>query len=223
MNSAPEALRFAAVAIDVVVFGVHEGKLCVLLAPVNRPPFYENREAFVGGLIEVQETADEAASWHLSQKAGLTKLYIEQLYTLSALQRDPRNRVISIAYLGLVPPSVVDTYTFADNRWCPVAKLPQLAYDHDEIAARALARLRGKLSYTTIVQYLLPPTFTLTELQQTYEIVLGRELDKRNFRKKILALDILKPTGDSQEGVKNRPAALYRFATPQVLELSPMV
>ena len=223
MHKAPERLRFAAVAVDVVVFGIKDGKLCVYLGLVNRPPHYSNVEAFIGGLIEVGETAEDALKRHLTHKTNLPALYTEQLYTFSAIERDKRNRVISVSYFGLVRPEACDRETPVGVRWCPVNKLPKLAYDHKEIFAVALERLRAKLAYTTMVQCLLPKTFTLTQMQEVYELVLERTLDKRNFRKKILSLDIIAETGEVQAGVKNRPAALYRFTSEKIKELSPIV
>jgi 8-oxo-dGTP diphosphatase len=218
-QKAPEKLRFAAMAVDVVLFAVVEGKLSVLLGTVNRPPYYTNVEAFIGGLIESEETAETALERHLKSKTELKKIYTEQLYTFSDLNRDTRNRVISISYLGLVRPGALGADLASGLRWCPVRSLPKLAYDHTQMFGVAMNRLKGKISYTNIAQYLLPKEFTLSELQAVYELILSQEVDKRNFRKKILALDLVVETGDMQQGVKNRPAALYRFATEKLTEL----
>lgn len=218
-----DALHFAAVAIDLVVFGIKDGKLCVLLGDVDRPPHYQNIEAFIGGLVKVGETAEDALMRHLNNKTHLRGIYTEQLYTFSAIERDKRSRVISVSYLGLVRPDVCAAPLPDDLRWCPVSKLPALAYDHNEIFKVALTRLQGKLSYTTIAQFLLSRHFTLTELQEVYELILKKELDKRNFRKKILSLEVVEDTGETQEGVKNRPAALYQFKKEKVIELSSIV
>ncbi len=216
---APERLRFAAVAVDVVVFGIRDGELCVLLEIVNRPPHYSKIEAFIGGLIEIDETAEDAVVRHLRDKAGLRDVYTEQLFTFSKLDRDKRNRVISVGYIGFVPPVRVEANPSATTQWCPAKKLSALAYDHNEMFRMALQRFRGKLSYTTIAQFIVSKEFTLSELQTVYELVYDRPLDKRNFRKKILALDVVKETGNMQEGVKNRPAALYIFKTKELTEL----
>jgi len=223
MKKAPERLRFAAVAVDAVIFGIKDGELCVYLGTVNRPPYYVNIEAFIGGLVEVGETAEVALTRHLASKTHLPHIYTEQLYTFTALERDARNRVISISYLGLVRPGVCEQEAASGLRWCPIGKLPKLAFDHKEIFTIAIERLRGKLSYTNLAQFLLPKEFTLTQLQEVYELVLLREIDKRNFRKKILSLGIIEETGKTQEGVKNRPAALYRFKSLKLKELSPIV
>ena len=219
MKKAPEKLRFAAMAVDIVVFGIIDGELCALVAPVNRPPHYVNILGFLGGLIDAEETAEEACDRLLLEKGGLRNVYREQLYTFSAVERDQRNRVVSVAYLGLVRPEVAVNYEHEEASFVPVQDLQGLAYDHDEMLLVALGRLRGKLSYTTIAQYLLPKQFTLSELQAVYELILHKNFDKRNFRKKILSLDIVKDTGLVQEGVKNRPAALYEFTNKKLQEL----
>ncbi len=218
-KKAPENLRFAVVAVDVVVFAVVEGKLSVLLGEVNRPPYYTNIEAFIGGIINSEETAEEALLRHIATKTNLKKLYTEQLYTFTDIERDPRSRVVSVSYLGLLRPELIEAELASGLRWCPVKQLPDLAYDHNQMYKTAIDRLRGKVSYTTIAQFLLPKEFTLSELQNTYELILGKEVDKRNFRKKILALDIVDETGEMQSGVKNRPAALYRFKSEKLTEL----
>lgn len=219
MKKAPESLRFAVMAVDIITFAFIEGVLYGLVSPVNRPPHYINTTGFLGGIVDAKETAEEASTRVLKQKATLDKIYLEQLYTFSAVERDKRNRVVSVAYLALVRPEVARTYQHADARFVPVKQLTKLAYDHDEMLLSALGRLRGKLTYTTIAQYLLPKQFTLSELQNVYEVILQKEIDKRNFRKKILALDIVRETGKMQEGVKNRPAALYEFTSQKIKEL----
>ncbi len=220
MKKAPERLRFAVMAIDAVVFSFIDGKLYALVGPIHRPPHYSNTQGFLGGIIDADETTEQASVRILKEKGGLEKIYLEQLYTFSAVERDKRNRVVSVAYLGLVRPDIAERYEHRDAKFVPVATLKKLAYDHDEMLLTALTRLRGKLTYTTIAQHLLPKQFTLSELQTVYEVVLQKELDKRNFRKKLLALGIVKETGRMQEGVKNRPAALFEFTSKQLTELS---
>jgi len=219
MKKAPDKLRFAVMAVDAVVFGFVDEKLCALVSPVNRPPEYVNIPGFLGGIVDSKETAEEACDRVLREKGGLKQVYSEQLYTFSAVERDKRNRVVSVAYLALVRPDVAASYEHEEAKFVPVSKLKNLAYDHDEVLLTALGRLQGKLSYTTIAQYLLPRHFTLSELQSVYEVILNKEFDKRNFRKKILALDVVKDTGKVQEGVKNRPAALYKFCSEKIQEL----
>ena len=220
MKSAPKQFRFAAVAVDVVVFGFNQdGTLCVLTDVVNRPPQYVNLRGFPGGMVTAQENTEEAAARILAEKVALTPAYLEQLYTFSAVERDRRNRVVSVAYVGCVRPDVVATYHHQTAAFVPVHRLKGLAYDHDEMLLVALQRLAAKLSYTTLAQFLLPRHFTLTELQTVYERVTGQTFDKRNFRKKILALNVVKDSGRKEEGVQNRPAALYTFVKQKLTEL----
>jgi len=220
MNKAPQKLRFAVMAVDAIVLGFVDGQLCGLVSNVNRPPHYVNLQGFLGGIVDEKENALEACTRVLKTKGNLDKVYLEQLYTFSDVQRDKRNRVVSVAYLGLVRPAVTAMYTHPEASFVPIKKLKQLAYDQSEMLQMTLTRLQGKLSYTTVVQHLLPPHFTLSQLQDVYEIILRKEFDKRNFRKKILAAGVIRDTGNMQEGVKNRPAALYTFSSKKVEELS---
>lgn len=219
MKKAPEQFRFAAIAVDTVVLAIVDDQLYGLVSPVDQPPHYVDVPGFLGGMVTTKETAEEACGRILQEKGDLSKVYLEQLYTFSDVNRDKRNRVVSVAYLGLVRPDVSKSYEHAEASFRPLKELKNLAYDHDEMLRSALRRLAGKLSYTTIAQYLLPRHFTLTQLQRVYEIIRGREVDKRNFRKKILALDIIRDTGNVEEGVKHRPAALYEFVEQKVTEL----
>ncbi|MEK7639272.1 MAG: NUDIX domain-containing protein [Patescibacteria group bacterium] len=223
MQKAPEQFRFAVMAVDVIVLAFVDGKLCGLVSEVNRPPHYTNRQGFLGGIVDEKENAEEASERILKQKGNLTKVFLEQLYTFSDVHRDKRNRVVSVAYLGLVKPDIASSYRHKTAKFVPIKELKDLAYDHTEMLATALRRLQGKMAYTSISQYLLADHFTLSELQSVYEIILKKPLDKRNFRKKILALNIIEETGTMQEGVKNRPAALYKFKSKQVTELSLIV
>ncbi len=220
MNKAPLKNRFAALAADVVVFGLVDKKLHVLIDDINRPPHYCNKLGFLGGLVEPSETAEDTVERILFEKAGLKNMYTEQLYTFSKVARDLRNRVVAVAYIGFMTPDQVLSYTHESARFVPVTSLKNLAYDHDEMLKVAIKRLTGKLAYTTIAQYLLPNHFTLSELQNVYEVLLKKEIDKRNFRKKILALQVIEETGAMQEGMQNRPAALYRFKNSRLQQLS---
>ena len=219
MEKAPEHFRFAAMAIDAVIFGFVDRELCALISPVNRPPHYVNVHGFLGGLVDAKENAEEACIRVLREKGNLEKVYIEQLYTFSGINRDKRNRVVSVAHLGLIRPDDAQSYTHKEALFVPVKNIGKLAYDHNEMLQVALHRLQGKIVYSTIAQFLLPRRFTLTELQEVYEKILKKDFDKRNFRKKILSLDILKDTGTIQEGVQNRPPALYEFTSQKFKEL----
>lgn len=223
MKKAPDNIRFAVMAVDVPVYGFIDGELCGLVSNVNRPPHYVNVMGFIGGIVDAKESAEESSVRILKEKGNLKQVYLEQLYTFSEVNRDKRNRVVSVAYLGLVRPDVAATYSHPEAKFVPVKKLVNLAYDHDQMHKMAIKRLQGKLAYSTIAQFLLPRHFTLTELQAVYETILNKELDKRNFRKKVLALGIVKETGRMQEGVKNRPAALYEFTEQKLKELDLLV
>jgi len=207
------ALRFAVLAIDVALFAVLDRRLSVLLIPVDRPPHFLNTRGLPGGLIAPEETAEQAVARHLRDKAEVSGVYVEQLATFSRVDRDPRGRVVSVAYLGLMPAEQAAAVPLAlGQRWVPVEEAKHLAYDHDDILAAACERLRARLGYSTIARHLLPREFTLTELQQTYETVCGRAFDKRNFRKKLLEAGIVRPTGRMRTGQPSRPAELHRFA-----------
>jgi 8-oxo-dGTP diphosphatase len=142
------------------------------------------------------------------------RLYVEQLYTFGAIERDPRERVISVAYFALVKlddHSIRAATDASDAAWFGVDELPPLAFDHESIVELALERLRGKVRYRPIGFELLPPKFTLSELQALYETVLGTELDKRNFRKRVLAMNLLEELDEVETDVAHRAARLYRF------------
>lgn len=223
MKQAPEKFRFAALAVDVLVFGIINNELHILVGLVNRPPHYVGVYGFLGGMITATETADDACARIVKEKGNLEQVYFEQLYTFSDVQRDKRNRVVSVAYIGFVRPDVAKSYTNTQANFVPLSKLKRLAYDHSEMLQVALKRLQGKLSYTTIARYLLPNNFTLSELQEVYEIVLDKKFDKRNFRKKILGLDILTDTHKLKKGTQNRPAVLYAFKSSKLIELELLI
>jgi 8-oxo-dGTP diphosphatase len=213
--------QHALVAVDVAVFTLSGGALHCLLVQVKEGSF-AGRWAFPGGLVRAGESLDEAAEREVFELTGLRQSYIEQLYTFGKPERDPARRVVSASYLALVPTTVAlsPAPRYADIRWFAADKLPPLAYDHDQVGRMALARLRSKLQYTNIVYSLLPKEFTLSELQEVYETILHRRLDRRNFRKKILALGLLKQLPRKRRGT-HRPATLYAFKQkrPMVIEM----
>lgn len=177
------------------------------------PPF-EGKWALPGGFVRVDETLDEAARRELEEETGLRKIFLEQLYTFADVDRDPRERVVSVAYYALVNLRDHQVHAATDARdagWFGVHDVPSLAFDHAEILRTALERLRGKLRYQPVGFELLPRKFTLSELQHLYELVLERTLDKRNFRKRVLAMDLLEETDEVQQDVAHRAARLYRF------------
>jgi 8-oxo-dGTP diphosphatase len=213
MSKSVKKYKFAVIATDVVILGMDNGELKVLLIKMKKSP-YADAWAAPGGLVGGGESVDAAAGRILREKTGVANVYLEQLYTFGKVNRDPFGRVVSVAYFALLPDAGIKLKTtdeYVDVRWFSVADQPKLAYDHKEIIACAVKRLRSKLEYTNIVYGLLPAEFTLGALQKTYEIILGRELDKRNFRKKILSLGLVMKTEKRTAGEPNRPAVLYRF------------
>lgn len=206
----PHKLHFAILAVDVVLFTIIDNELKVLLIKVHIPPYFIDRQGLPGGLIHPQEEATKAAERHLKDKGGINNTYLEQLYTFSAVNRDPRGRVVSVAYLGLIPAKKAQVNK-EEVEWVAIHRRAELAYDHDEIIRTAVARLRAKIEYTNIIANLLPREFTLSELQNVYEVILGKKLDKRNFRKKILSLNLIKDTGRKKREGAHRPAQLYQF------------
>lgn len=202
-----------ALATDCVIFGVDDAGLQVLLIERGLPPF-EGKWALPGGFVHEGESVDAAARRELEEETGLAGAFLEQLYTFGEVDRDPRGRVVSVAYYALVRPSEFSVKGATDARraaWFPVAKPPALAFDHRRILEVARERLRSKVRYQPIGFELLPATFTLTQLQTLYETVLERPLDKRNFRKKLLAMDLLVDTGEVQRGAAHRAPRLYAF------------
>lgn len=202
-----------ALTVDCVVFGVDDDELRVLLIQRDIEPFAGDW-ALPGGFVQMDESLDEAARRELREETGIGPVYLEQLYTFGGIDRDPRGRVVSVAYYALVKLSDhrVQAATDArDARWFPVWDTPTLAFDHERVLSVALERLRGKVRYQPIGFELLPAKFTLTQLQRVYEVILERELDKRNFRKKILAMGILVELDEVQQDVAHRAARLYRF------------
>jgi 8-oxo-dGTP diphosphatase len=203
----------AALTVDCVVFGLDDEDLKVMLIQRGLPPF-EGEWALPGGFVRVDETLDDAARRELEEETGLRKVFLEQLYTFGRVDRDPRERVVSVAYYALV--NLVDHRVQAatdarEAAWFPVHDVPSLAFDHASILEVALQRLRGKLGYQPIGFELLPKKFTLSRLQHLYEVVLEQGLDKRNFRKKVLATGLLIETDEVQQDVAHRAARLYRF------------
>ena len=202
-----------AVTVDCVVFGLDDQDLKVLLIQRDIEPF-AGRWALPGGFVKTDETLEESALRELGEETGLTKVFLEQLYTFGNPGRDPRERVVTVAYYALVKllDHKVQAATDARNAaWFAVDDLPKLCFDHDTILDAALKRLQGKVRYQPIGFELLPQKFSLTQLQRMYEIILERTLDKRNFRKKVLSLDILHELDEVEQDVAHRAARLYRF------------
>jgi 8-oxo-dGTP diphosphatase len=201
------------VAVDTVLFAINDGRLQTYLVELRRGPG-RGRWAFPGGLVRKGELLDDAARRELHDSTGLRGAYLEQLFTFGDPSRDPRAHVVSVAYMALIPDvqavsSPCDKY--ANGKWYEVTRLPQLAYDHSQMAAYAVKRLKSKLEYTNIAYALLPKEFTFAEFEELYSLILGRPLDRRNFRRSILAMGMLKCLPHTRRG-PHRPAALYSFA-----------
>lgn len=208
------------VTVDVVIFALREGGLQVLLVRRRRPPC-EGMWAIPGGTIGKREALQAAALRTLEEETGLADVFLEQLYTFGDPGRDARGRVITVSYFAVVPATEAEIRAAEDAervRWWPVYELPPLAFDHGEILSYALTRLQYKLEYTAVGFELLPEEFTLSELQNAYEIVLGEDLDKRNFRRKILGAGVIEPSGSYRSG-EGRPAQLYRYRDDAVAEV----
>lgn len=207
------------VTVDIVIFTLREGDLQVLLVKRKTPPF-EGRWAIPGGFVQHDESLEDAAARVLFEEAGVRDVHIEQLYTFGKVDRDPRGRMVTVAYYALVPaPLALHAGSeTADAQWQSVYALPEMAFDHADIVQYALKRLRYKLEYTAVGFQLLPKAFTLSQLQRAYETVLGERLDKRNFRRRILQARVIEETGEMQSG-EGRPAKLYRYRDDAVAEV----
>ena len=201
-----------ALAVDSVVFGLDATDLKVLL--IQRALEPKHLWALPGGFVHMDETLEVAARREIEEEAGITDAFLEQLYTFGEVERDPRGRVVTVAYYALVKlgDHKIRAATDAEGvAWFALDHLPTLAFDHRHIIEVAHQRLQGKVRYAPIGFELLPPRFTLTQLQRLYEIILGTELDKRNFRKKLLSMDLVVETDEVEQNVRHRAARLYRF------------
>lgn len=202
-----------AVTVDLVIFTIVDNDLKVLLIRRGGEPF-KNRWALPGGFVEIDESLEKAAARELKEEAGVSGVYLEQLYTFGAPKRDPRGRVISVSYFALVDAEQQRIRAASDAteaEWHSVFASPKLAFDHKQILDYAVWRLRNKIEWTTVGYELLPKKFTLSELQRVYEIILQRPVDKRNFRKKILAQGQIRELNETRSDGAHRPAKLYSF------------
>lgn len=205
-----------AVTVDSILFTFQDDDLRTLLIQRRHAPFAD-KWALPGGFVHIDEDLEQAALRELLEETNVSDVYLEQLYTFGRPDRDPRTRVITVAYFALLGVDQVEKLELrgesdaADARWWSIYNLPELAFDHDQILDYALQRLRWKLEWTALGFLLLPGEFTLSELQKVYETVLDEPLDKRNFRRKMLAAGVLEETGNLRGG-DHRPAKLYRFS-----------
>lgn len=205
------------VTVDIVLFTIEGGELKVLLIQRKRPPF-QHMWAIPGGFIRTSETLEEAAERRLFEETNVKGIYLEQLYSFGSPYRDPRARVITVAYYAMISSDRLRLEARAnaeDVGWFNVSTVQELAFDHREIVYRAWERLKEQLKDSNIAFQLLPEKFTLTELQRVYESILANKLDKRNFRKKIVSLGILEETEETKMEGYHRPAQLYAFKERQ--------
>lgn len=203
------------VTVDIVIFTIRNGCLEVLLVQRGHEPF-KNKWAIPGGFIRLSENLEEAAKRVLYEKTSVKDVYLEQIYTFGDPHRYPSARVITVSYIALIRSDDLELaaeegLNIQQISWHPVYNLPPLAFDHKSILSYALKRIRARLEFTPIAFQLLPKKFTLTELQRTYESILNQELDKRNFRKKMVSLGILKELDEYTKESSKRPARLYSF------------
>jgi len=218
----PKQFDRPSVTVDIVVFSIQKNDLKVLLIKRGVWPF-KDMWAIPGGFIKMNEGLEIAAKRELFQETNVKDVYMEQLYTFGAPKRDPRTRVITVSYFALINPEKIEKIQLKaatdakEVKWFSVYSLPKLAFDHKEILNYALKRLRYKLEYSNAVLGLMPEKFTLTDLQKAYELILHKEIDKRNFRKKVLSMNVLKELkGEAMSEGAHRPAQLYSFKDKKI-------
>jgi len=210
-----------AVTVDIVIYTLRGDELKLLLIKRGGKP-YKGKWALPGGFIHMDESLETAARRELEEETGVSGVFLEQLYTYGAPKRDPRERVITVAYYALIPSDRIEIRAASDAEavgWFAMDELPNLAFDHEDILKMAHERLVAKLDYSTLAFQFMPAEFTLTQLQQVYETILQQEMDKRNFRKWILALECIEETGSELRDGRHRPAKLYRVKDPSKVEI----
>jgi len=206
-----------AVTTDIVIFTIRDQQLSLLL--INRgdkdltAPW-----SLPGGMVGAYENLRQCASRELEEQTGVKDVYLEQLYTFGDIEEDPRQRVISVAYYTLIPGERLPREDQAVS-WFAMNKLPSLVPEHEKIVKKARQRLVSKLDYSTIAFQFMQKEFTLGELQTVYETILQENIDKRNFRKRILSLNCIEETGKEQRNGRHRPAKLYRLIDPDKVEI----
>lgn len=207
-------------SVDAVVFGYEKNELKVALIKRKNYPF-KDQWAIPGGFVEGNETVEDAASRELEEETGLKDIYLEQFYVFSKPDRDPRGRIITVAFFALINSEdikLVATQDASNAEWFSAYNMPNLAFDHNQIYQKALESLRISVNVKPIIFELLPKKFTLTELQKLYEQIFNIELEKRNFRRKILKTGFITETNAITRGAQHRPAKLYQFNQNLYLE-----
>jgi 8-oxo-dGTP diphosphatase len=209
-----------AVSVTVLIFTINKGKLEVALIKRVRKPF-DGYWSLPGDILSIETDLEDAARKVLQEKTGIKNVYLEQLYTFGNPERDPRGRVITVAYFALLPHNSFDldkTTSTIHAKWISVNNLPKdVAFDHEEIISYGVERLKNKVEYSNIAHGLLPDKFRLSDLQKIYEIILNKKLDKRNFRKRMTSLKLVEPTKEIYKLGNHRPALLYKFSTKQLM------
>lgn len=208
-------------SVDAVVFGYEEGNISVLLIKRKYDPF-KGQWAIPGGFVINNESLEEAVERELFEETGIKINYLEQLYTFGNPKRDPRSRVVSVAYFGLIKPSAFKIFASTDAeevQWFKINELPTLSFDHEEILQLAITRLQGKITYEPIGFELLDNKFPFSDLEKLYTTLLGREIDRRNFRKKLLSLNILDQLNEKVSKGSGRPANLFKFNNKRYFKL----
>ena len=202
----------AFVAVDCIIFGFEDNKLKLLLGKRKMDPG-RGEWSLYGGFVDATESVDEAANRVLFELTGLRDLYMKQVHTFGAVERDPGERVISVAYCALINVKDYDRHLLEEHgvQWVELNKMPRLYSDHNDMVKRAITLLRRRINTEPLSFNLLPDLFTLTQLQHVYEAFLGEEIDKRNFRKRIKSIDFIEKTELIDKLTSKRGAALYRF------------
>ena len=221
MNHELDQYPKPSVTVDSVIFGYANNQISILLLQRAEAP-YAGSWTLPGGFLQLEETCEQATHRVLKTKTGIEQVYLEQLYTFDRPSRDPRGRVLSVAYFALVNP---ENYALAagqaalDLRWWPWEQLPELGFDHAEIIEKAINRLRSKVLWQPIGFELLSTPFTMPELQNLYETILKTSFDRRNFHKRIIGLGILQQVGVRRSNERRRPADLFVFVEAQYKKL----
>jgi len=200
-------------SVDCVIFGYAAGKLQIALIKRKKPPF-KGKWALPGGFLECNETVEEAAFRELKEETGIGDIYLEQFQVFSNPGRDPRGRVVTVAFFALIVSDRLEPVAKEDAEkagWWALDKLPPLAFDHGAIFTKGLEALRAAVTLRPLLFELLPKKFTLTDFQTLYEQVFAIKIDKRNFRKKVLSMGLIQATKKTTEGAKHRPARLYQY------------